>query len=73
MKMDEFRRQIETIQYPVIFRVDGRDIAINSRVDLMIPTAGDASCIYHGGAFDVIDCNHLSIIHRGNQSQRQAS
>jgi hypothetical protein len=71
MKMDEFRRQMETIQWPVIFRVDGREIAVNAREEVMIPSAGELICIYHGGAFDVIDCNHLSIIHRGNQSSRQ--
>lgn len=71
MKMDEFRRQIQTIQWPVILRVDGREIAVNSREEVMTPPAGDLVCIYHGGAFDVIDCNHVSIIHREPALPRQ--
>jgi hypothetical protein len=64
MKMDEFRRQIQTIDWPVIMRVDGQEIAVNSREELMIPAAGNLICVYHNGAFQVIDCKHVSIIRR---------
>jgi hypothetical protein len=69
MKMDEFRRQIETIQWPVLLRVDGKEVAVESRDQVMIPPAGNLICVYHGGAFDVIDCKHVSIISREKSSK----
>ena len=40
MTMDELRRQIATTQWPVIIRVDGKDIEVSSRDELMVPPAG---------------------------------
>ena len=64
MRIDEFRRQIQTIEWPVVLRVDGKEIAIESPEELMVPKAGNLVCVYHQGAFDVIDCKHISIIRR---------
>ena len=64
MKMDELRRQLATTQWPVILRVDGKDIAINSREELMVPSAGDLICVYLDGAFEVIDSEHVATLHR---------
>ncbi len=40
MTMDDFRRQIQTIEWPVVLRVDGKEIAIESAEELMVPKAG---------------------------------
>ena len=64
MKMDEFRRQMQTTDWPVLLRVDGKEIAVNSREDVMVPSAGNLFCIFLDGAFEVIDCNHVSVICR---------
>ena len=64
MKMDELRRQLATTQWPVIVRVDGKDIAVNSRDELMVPPAGDLICVYRDGASEVIDCEHIAKLHR---------
>jgi hypothetical protein len=64
MKMDEFRRQMETTKWPILLRADGKEIAVNSRHDVMVPTAGELVCVFLDGAFEVIDCNHISIIRR---------
>ena len=73
MTMVEFRRQIQMIDWPVVMRVDGQEIAINSREELMIPNAGNLICIYHGGAFQVIDCKHISIIRREKADGRRSA
>jgi len=64
MKMDEFRRQMQTTQWPVVLRVDGKEFAVNSREDVMVPSAGNLFCVFQGGAFEVIDCKHVSLIRR---------
>jgi hypothetical protein len=64
MKMDEFRRQMQTTQWPVLLRVDGRELAVNSREDVMVPSAGNLFCVFLDGAFEVIDCKHVSVIRR---------
>ncbi len=69
MKMDEFRRQIQTIEWPVILRVDGKEVAVESPEELMVPRAGNLVCVYHQGAFEVIDCKHISIIRREKSSR----
>jgi hypothetical protein len=46
MKMDELRRQLATTAWPVVLGVDGKDIFLKSREDLMIPTAGNLICVY---------------------------
>jgi hypothetical protein len=33
MKMDEFRRQLATTQWPIVIRVDGKEIEIDSKDD----------------------------------------
>jgi hypothetical protein len=69
MKMDELRRQIDTTESPILLRVDGKEIAVNSREDLMVPSAGNLVCVYLGGAFEVIDCRHVFIIRREKSSR----
>lgn len=69
MKMEELRRQIETMQWPVVLRVDGKEIAVDSREELMLPRAGNLICAFHGGAFEVIDCKHVSVIRREKSSR----
>lgn len=70
MKMDEFRRQIQTMQWPVVLRVDGKEIAVDSPDELMVPRAGSLICVFHGGAFEVIDCKHVSTILREKSAPR---
>jgi hypothetical protein len=72
MTMDELRRQLATTQWPVIFRVDGKDIAVRSREDLMVPTAGNLICVYEEGAFEVIDCRHIATLHRKTGKKQTA-
>jgi hypothetical protein len=64
MTMDELRRQLETVQFPIILRVDGKELAVSRREDVMLPVAGTQICIYDQGAFRVIDCDHVSILYR---------
>ena len=64
MAMDELRRQLAKTQWPVILRVDGKDIAINSRDELMIPPAGNLICVFRDGAFEVIDSSHVATLQR---------
>lgn len=73
MSMDEFRRQLATIQWPIILRVDGKEIAVASRDDLMVPVAGNLICVYDEGAFQVIDCRHVSILGRSKMARKTAS
>jgi hypothetical protein len=68
MKMDKFRRVIETTQFPVLLRVDGKEIAVNSRDNLMLPNAGSLACVYLDGAFEIIDCKHISVVRRDKSS-----
>jgi hypothetical protein len=44
--------------------VDGKDIAINSREELMVPSAGTLICVYRDGAFEVIDGQHIAMLQR---------
>ena len=73
MTIDELRRQLTTIQWPIHLRVDGRDIPVNSSEDLMVPTAGNLVYVYNEGAFEVIDSRHIAILRRGKSSRRQMS
>ena len=73
MTMDELRRQLASTQWPVVLRVDGKDIRVNAREDLMIPRAGNLICVYEEGAFEVIDCNHVATLHRTKAGRRQVS
>jgi hypothetical protein len=68
--MDELRRQLATVLWPIILRVDGKEIAVNSRDDLLVPTAGNLVCVYEDGAFEVIDCRHISILGRVKAGRR---
>jgi hypothetical protein len=52
------------IHWPLVMRVDGREIAVSSRNELMVPPAGNLICVFHSGAFEVIDCAHVSILRR---------
>ena len=69
MKMDEFRRQIQTVEWPIVVREDGKEIGVNSRENLMVPNAGNLACVYVDGAFQVIDVKHISIIGREKASR----
>ena len=73
MTIDELRQQLTTTQWPLVLRVDGKDIAVRSREDLMVPTAGNLICVYQEGAFEVIDCQHIGTLHRTKVGRRQAT
>jgi hypothetical protein len=73
MTMDELRRQLATTQWPVFLRVDGKDIEVRSREELMVPPAGNLICVYQDGAFEVIDCHHVATLHRVRAKRRQAT
>ena len=64
MTMDELRRQLATTKWPLVLRVDGKDIPVQSRKELMVPSAGNLICVYEEGAFEVIDCQHIATLHR---------
>ena len=71
MSMDELRRQLAASNWPVILRVDGKDIAINSREELMVPPAGTLICVFREGAFEVIDCLHVATLQRITTTRQQ--
>ena len=71
MKMDELRRGVETTDWPILLRVDGKEIAVNSRENLMLPSAGSLACVYLDGAFEIIDCKQVSVIRREKPRPRQ--
>jgi len=73
MTMDELRRQLATTQYPVSLRIDGKDIAVHSREELMVPPAGNLVCVYEEGAFEVIDVRHIATLRRVKSGRRQAT
>jgi hypothetical protein len=73
MKMDELRRQLATTQWPIILRMDGKDIPVRSREELMVPTAGNLVCVYEEGAFEVIDCEDIATLHRTKAGRRQTA
>jgi hypothetical protein len=73
MTMDELRRQLATTQWPVFLRVDGKDIKVGSPDELMVPRAGNLICVYQGGAFEVIDCEHVATIRRVKSTRQQAT
>jgi hypothetical protein len=64
MEMDELRRQTQTLGWPLLLRADGKEIAIDGPEEVMVPRAGNLICVYRAGAFEVIDCKHVSIICR---------
>jgi hypothetical protein len=70
--MDDLRRQLTTIQYPVALRVDGKEIKVGSREDVMIPSAGSLICVYQQGAFGVIDCRQIATLRRETSSRKSA-
>jgi hypothetical protein len=72
MTMDELRRQLATIDWPITLRVDGKDIHVSSPEDLMVPRAGDLICVYQEGAFEVIDTRQIATLRRV-KSARQTS
>ena len=71
--MDELRRQLATTQWPIVLRVDGKDIQVNSREELMVPPACSLVCVYQEGAFEVIDARHIATLRRVKSTRRQAS
>lgn len=73
MTMDELRRQLSTTHWPVFLRVDGKDIQVGSADELMVPPAGNLICVYQEGAFEVIDCRHISTLRRIKAPRRQTS
>jgi hypothetical protein len=73
MTMDELRRQLATIQWPVFLRVDGKDIRVGSPDELMVPPAGNLICAYHEGSFEVIDCGHIATLRRVRSTRRQTT
>jgi hypothetical protein len=62
--MDELRRQVATTAWPVTIRVDGKDIEVPSRDELMVPPAGNLVCIYQHGAFEIVDVEHIATLRR---------
>ncbi len=63
MTIDDVRRQIgSTAQWPITIRVDGRSFMVERSDDIMIPPAGNLICIYHGGAFHIVDWACISLI-----------
>jgi hypothetical protein len=73
MTMDELRRQLATAHWPIVLRVDGKDIQVGSREELMVPPAGNLVCVYQEGAFKVIDARHIATLRRVKSARRQAS
>lgn len=73
MTMDELRRQLATIQWALVLRVDGKDIPIKSREDLIVPSAGNLICVFGQGSFEVIDCQHITTLHRTRAGRRQTT
>jgi len=73
MTMDELRRQLATTQWPVFLRVDGKDIPVGSRDDVMVPAAGNLICVYQEGAFEVIDSRHIATLRRVKSARRQTT
>ena len=64
MTTDDLRRQLATTQWPIVFRVDGRENHVGSAHELMVPRAGNLICVYEAGAFEVIDCRHITTLRR---------
>jgi hypothetical protein len=73
MTMDELRRQLATTNWPVVLRVDGKEIKISSREELMVPPAGNLICVYQEGAFEVVDCHHVATLQRTKAARKQAT
>jgi hypothetical protein len=73
MTMDELRRQLATTNWPIVLRVDGKDITIKKQEDLMIPSAGNLICAYEEGAFEVIDCQHIATLQRIKSGRKQTA
>jgi hypothetical protein len=73
MTMDELRRQLATTQWPLVLRVDGKDIRVDSHEDVMIPRAGNFVCVYQQGAFEVIDSRHIATLKRMPSGRRQST
>ena len=71
MTMDELRRQIENTKWPVTLRVDGKDIEVRSRDELLVPPAGSLICVFQNGAFEIIDADHIATLRREKSSRRQ--
>jgi hypothetical protein len=67
------RRQLATTQYPVFLRIDGKDIPVNSRDELMVPPAGNLVCVYEEGAFEIMDVRHIATLRRVKSGRRQAT
>jgi hypothetical protein len=63
MTLDEIRRQLHSIsRWPVFLRVDGTTMEVASLDHVAMPTAADLICVFHNGAFVVIDCEDVSAI-----------
>jgi hypothetical protein len=73
MTMDELRRQLATTQWPLVLRVDGKDVSVKSREELMVPPAGNLICVYGEGTFEVIDCQHIATLHRTRSGRQQTT
>lgn len=71
MTMDELRRQVATTRWPLMLRVDGKEIEVNSPEELMVPPAGNLICVFQNGAFEVIDCRHISTLRRERPSRQR--
>ena len=76
MTIDEIRRQLDatpTANWPVVLRVDGKEVQIPSSNDVMIPTSGNMICVYRDGVFDIMDCRHVSIISKRHGGETLAN
>jgi hypothetical protein len=73
MTMDELRRQLATTQWPILLRMDGKDILVAAAEELVVPRAGNLICLYEEGAFEVIDSRHIATIRRSKSPRRQTA
>lgn len=46
------------------FRVDGKDIEVASRDELLVPTGGNRICVFQHGAFEVVDVDQVATLRR---------
>ena len=65
MTMDELRWHLAAIQWPILLHVDGRDVKVHSRDELLVPSKGNDICIYDGDTFEVIDVRQILNLYGG--------
>lgn len=73
MTMDELRRQFATTDWPIVLRVDSKEIHVGSPEELLVPRAGNRICVYREGAFEVIDSRQIATLRHVQSTRRQTS